>query len=248
MKETFIIRSEWWGSISLLTEKEQAIILKNLFEYHHGHPEKVDLSTVALRLVWGLIEPNLKRNIDNYDRRCETSAKNGLLGGRPPKNAEPKKPNSEPNLPTEPNMEKPNKPKKTLNEYDSDSVSDSGRGNEPDVSANALTGAEAPGESPEAAGFKRFQDWVKKNAERVSKMKEPFTISQYIEVKSKYKNEDVKQLLKEMHNYTPLLSKNQSAYLTLLSWLKRRHENPLKPVPRQDNEPDVMATLKKVGA
>lgn len=109
MKDTFIIRTEWYASISKLNTREQAIIFKNLFEYHSGKPENVDLSTLSLQLVWSLIEPNLKRNIENYDRRCETSAQNGKLGGRP-KLEKPNKPNN-----------KPNKPIETLNDSDSDS-------------------------------------------------------------------------------------------------------------------------------
>jgi hypothetical protein len=119
VKDTFIIRSEWYDSISKLTANEQATIFKNLFEYHLGRPQNVDLSTLSLQLVWGLIEPNLKRNIENYDRRCETSAENGKLGGRPPKDGKPKKPISKPNYPIE-----------TLNDSDSDTVSDTDNENE----------------------------------------------------------------------------------------------------------------------
>jgi hypothetical protein len=109
MKDTFIIRTEWYAAITHLSEKEQALILKNLFEFHSGKHENIDTSTLNLTLVWQLIEPNLKRNIDKYDRRCETSKENGKLGGRPIGEKKPKKPKNKPNNP----------------DSDSDSVSDS---------------------------------------------------------------------------------------------------------------------------
>ena len=120
MKDTFIIRTEWFESISELDDTEQAMIFRNLFHFHNGEENLINLNNRAVKLVWKLLEPNLKRNIDNYDKRCETSANNGKLGGRPKKSTEEnlnnlKKPNEEPN-----NFGKPNE---TLNDsvLDSDS-------------------------------------------------------------------------------------------------------------------------------
>lgn len=110
MKDTFIIRSEWYASISQLSEPEQATMFRNLFEFHIGNFDKVDTNTLSLKIIWGLIEPNLKRNISIYDKRCETSATNGLLGGRPKK----EEPNNLKNKP-----KKINKPIETLSDSDS---------------------------------------------------------------------------------------------------------------------------------
>lgn len=111
MKETFIVRTEWYAAISKLSENEQAALFKDLFEYHLGNLNNLSVNlnnpSLNLVLVWNLIEPNLQRNINSYDKRKETSKLNGSLGGRPPKEPNPK----------------PNKPKKP-NETLSDSVSD----------------------------------------------------------------------------------------------------------------------------
>src|SRR5688500_3176522 len=122
MKETFIIRTEWHKAISELKPTEQAIIFNNLFNYHEGNENLINLKNLGVNLVWKLIEPNLKRNIDDYDRRRETSKENGRLGGRPLKNKqleENEKPN---NL-----IEKPNetqKPNETLSVIVTDTVTD----------------------------------------------------------------------------------------------------------------------------
>jgi len=81
MKETFIIRTEWKDAILELSETDQAIIFRNLFLFHSG--EDVVLPNQSVRLIWKLLEPNLIRNIDSYDKRRETSKENGNLGGRP---------------------------------------------------------------------------------------------------------------------------------------------------------------------
>ncbi len=73
--------------------------------------------------------------------------------------------------------------------------------------------------------FKKFQDWIFKNAPNVSKMKEPFTFDQYVQAKEKVKPEVMKNILVSMHNHKPLLQKNVSAYLTLLNWVERREES-----------------------
>ena len=83
-------------------------------------------------------------------------------------------------------------------------------------------GDESPTHTKEQIeSFKRFQDWIKENAPRVAKMKEPFTIKQYFSLdKEGYNGESIKNLLMNMHNYKPL-DKNISAYRTLTNWHKR---------------------------
>lgn len=74
--------------------------------------------------------------------------------------------------------------------------------------------------------FESFTKWVDKNALNVSKMKEPFTIDQYLQLRKKIPNrEAVQELLLKMHNWKPLLQKNNSAYLTILNWSKKDYNN-----------------------
>lgn len=103
-KETFIIRTEWWGAISQLEKEDRATILDNLFHYHMDEENLINLNNLNVILVWKFIEPSLSRHIELYDKRKLTSGENGKLGGRPPKvqivipePQKPKKPNSKPN-------------------------------------------------------------------------------------------------------------------------------------------------------
>jgi hypothetical protein len=81
MKDTFIIRSEWWPAISKLNDTQKAIILSNLFKFHAD--DNVDLSDPLVELVWSFIEPNLIRNMTNYEERVKKASENGKKGGRP---------------------------------------------------------------------------------------------------------------------------------------------------------------------
>jgi len=84
MKDTFILRSEWWTAISKLNDPQKATILTNLFNFHSDG--ETDLSDPFVELVWSFIEPNLIRNIANYDKRVKIAAENGSKGGRPKAN------------------------------------------------------------------------------------------------------------------------------------------------------------------
>lgn len=84
-KETFILRTEWYESIQELDEKSKAELLDNLFLFHLNEETKINLNNLTVKLVWKLIEPNLRRNIESYDKRKSTSSANGKKGGRPPK-------------------------------------------------------------------------------------------------------------------------------------------------------------------
>lgn len=76
--------------------------------------------------------------------------------------------------------------------------------------------------SPE---FEKFQAWIKDNAPRVAKMKEPFSESQFSALKKDFDSKFICDLLRDMHNHEPLLKNNHSAYLTFLGWAKRREND-----------------------
>lgn len=70
--------------------------------------------------------------------------------------------------------------------------------------------------------FVKFQEWIKNNAPRVAKMKEPFTEVQFSALKRDFDSKFICDLLQAMHNHEPLLKKNRSANLTFRNWAKNR--------------------------
>lgn len=72
--------------------------------------------------------------------------------------------------------------------------------------------------------YLKFIEWLKSNAPRVLQMKEPITEEQFISLKNDFDAQFLCDLLREMHNYEPLLKKNRNANLTLRNWAKRRKQ------------------------
>lgn len=85
--------------------------------------------------------------------------------------------------------------------------------------------------------FNKFIEWIDNNAERVNKMKKPFTIKQYFLIIQKYSPQQLANILNQMDNYNPLFSKYVSAYQTALNWLKNeeKRNNPVKNKPPQND-------------
>jgi hypothetical protein len=78
--------------------------------------------------------------------------------------------------------------------------------------------------------FQKFQKWITENALQVSKMREPFTISEFEKLKLDFDVGFIQHLLSVMHNYKPLLQKNINANLTFRNWAKREtHGKTIKP-------------------
>ena len=135
-KQSFIIYKSWEEAFTLLSHVELAQMFKNLFLWHRN--EEPILNTPSLKLVWSIIQYNLIQNAENYDRRSETSSKNGKLGGAPKGNKNAlKEKYDEFNQPNQPNLTYIN-PNDNVNgndnvdenEYDKDYDNVNGNGND----------------------------------------------------------------------------------------------------------------------
>lgn len=109
MKNSFLIYYEYEEQLSTLSDEQLGVLLRAIFKYEkYNEVPKLD---GVLQLAFMFIKGNLDRDREKYDKRCETSANNGKLGGRPPS----KKPNLKPN-------ENLKKPKKADNDNVNDNV------------------------------------------------------------------------------------------------------------------------------
>ena len=107
MKNSFLIYYEYEEQLSILSDEELGQLIRAIFKYEKNN--EIPKFTGVLQMAFLFIKGNLDRDREKYDKRCETSANNGKLGGRPPK----QKPNSKPNK----NLKKP---KKADNDIDTD--------------------------------------------------------------------------------------------------------------------------------
>lgn len=90
--------------------------------------------------------------------------------------------------------------------------------------------------------FVEFQEWIKRYAPRVAKMREPFTETQFESLITDFDAHFLCGLLKDMHNYQHLLTKNISANLTFRNWARRRkqwdNEKAKQPSTRNASKPN----------
>lgn len=84
-----------------------------------------------------------------------------------------------------------------------------------------LTDEEIKQYSPEQVdSFRKFYKWVDDNAPSVNKLKEPFTIKQYLQAVKDFGKEKLTDVIQSMHNKADLTKKYKSAYLTFRNWAK----------------------------
>jgi hypothetical protein len=80
--------------------------------------------------------------------------------------------------------------------------------------------------------------WIESNTPKVQKLKQPLTndecdkLLEDLQINTDIKKVRLKDMLKNMQNYKPLLTKNESANLTIRNWWKREteRETPAQPL------------------
>ena len=74
--------------------------------------------------------------------------------------------------------------------------------------------------------FNQFSDWLGKHFPRVTKMKKPITIDEYLKLRETINRETLTKLLTAMENRADLHKKYVSAYLTIINWSKNEFNQP----------------------
>jgi predicted component of type VI protein secretion system len=87
MKETFVLRTEWYSSIEGLSIQDKSEILDAVFLYHMDREDEIQFSSPLGNMCWSFIKPT----IDYHTRRYNTSVENGKKGGAPKGNSNAKK-------------------------------------------------------------------------------------------------------------------------------------------------------------
>lgn len=193
-----------------LDNDTKAKVYDAIFDY--GLNFEVPELTGISKTVFTLIKPQLDANIRKFE--------NGKQGGRP-HSEEPK--NNLNETKEEPKQNQTiSKPKANVN--------DNANGNE-NVNAN-VNGKEVL-QPPHPLII-----WIQTNTPKVQKLKQPLTNDECakllddLKIDTDIKKVRLKDMLTNMQNYKPLLSKNESANLTIRNWWKREmeRETPAQPL------------------
>jgi hypothetical protein len=94
MKETFILRTEWYSSLETLSVKAKSELLDALFLTHCDRDNEIKITDSSAKLCWNFMKPT----IDYHTRKYNTSVENGKKGGRPTTQEKPKENPKKPNL------------------------------------------------------------------------------------------------------------------------------------------------------
>ena len=95
-KKGFVIYNDWETRLNKVPAENQARFLRNLFKYHSGRKDELELDDIIDVLLWeGVVLP-LQMNIEKWENKSEKSRENGKLGGRPPEPKETQQVNTEP--------------------------------------------------------------------------------------------------------------------------------------------------------
>jgi hypothetical protein len=144
-----------------------------------------------------------------------------------------------------------NQPVNDFQEVSTDSVLELEVEKNKKLNTNAIAiGGKPPTHTQEEIDlFKNFTTFINDSAPNVSKMKEPFIIDEYLNLRKDFTKDFVKDMVLKMHNYKPLLQKNTSANLTFRNWAKRDYngdKGQLTPIDNQQVGTGGLAVMKKL--
>jgi hypothetical protein len=101
-KKSFMFYCDWIDTFKALPKDKGYDLLIHLLEYAHEDYKDPISDDIIVNSVFPIMKNQLKRDLKKWEKRAETSRINGQLGGRPPKEEEPKKPNGLNENPVEP--------------------------------------------------------------------------------------------------------------------------------------------------
>jgi len=81
MKQAFLLKNTWGEIFNNLSDKQAGVLIKTLFAYNVNGEKPADLTDIEVKAYFNMMVLDCNAMKANYDRRCETSAINGSLGG-----------------------------------------------------------------------------------------------------------------------------------------------------------------------
>lgn len=105
-KKGFVLYADQIETFTALPDNMAGKLIKHIFKYVNDEDPKTD--ELVINIAFTPIKTQLKRDLKKYEERCKRNKTNGLLGGRPKTETNPKKPtglNKNPNEPRKPDID-----------------------------------------------------------------------------------------------------------------------------------------------
>jgi NACalpha-BTF3-like transcription factor len=90
MAQCTIIYPGHYDTMDELTNEQAGLLIKTIGKYHRG--EDITITDPVVKGVWLGIKHDFKAQKEKYEATCERNQKNGLKGGRPKTQKNPKNP------------------------------------------------------------------------------------------------------------------------------------------------------------
>lgn len=209
-KESFVFYKDWWDAIRGLPEDVRGEVCESIIGYAFGETVTGlgSMATMAMRFI----TPQIDRDREKYEMKCEKNRENGALGGRSRQNGG--QANATERYQSQANA---TECKRTGGDNENENENDNVNDNENECECETRTPAQAL--SPEEDLFNKFQAWLRVYAPTVVYFTEPLQCDEFIWLHRKYGAEKLKQCAAEMHNKEAYL-KNRKALTVFKSWIK----------------------------
>ena len=198
-KKSFILYCDQRGIFNRLSDEQAGVLIKHIFAYVSDESPQADFVT---ELAFESIMQQLKRDLKSWEiqqgQRVEAGKKSAEVRKRNATTVNDRSISS------------------TVNVNVNDNVSVNGN-----VRKKSLEVLQPP---------HPLITWIQTNTPKVQKLKQPLTndectkLLEDLKIDTDIKKVRLKDMLTNMQNYKPLLTKNESANLTIRNWWKREME------------------------
>jgi hypothetical protein len=215
-KKSFILYCDQRGIFNRLSDEQAGVLIKHIFAYVSDENPQADFVT---ELAFESIMQQLKRDLKSW----ETQQEQRVTAGK--KSAEVRQRNA-----TTVQRNSTTVDERLFSSTVNDTVTVNVTAN---VNENVIKKDIVVLQPPHPLII-----WIESNTPKVQKLKQPLTndecdkLLEDLQINTDIKKVRLKDMLKNMQNYKPLLTKNESANLTIRNWWKREteRETPAQPL------------------
>ena len=227
-KNSFVFYNDWYDAIRILKDPERLKVYEAISAFAFDGKEPNNLSAEAA-MAMRFILPQLKRDVEKYNKICERNQRNGAKGGRPKK----AKPYQNPNNPVG-NLETQKNPNNPVVTYDNDNDYDNDNVNE---NVNVYKKKESLSASRTHTTSKRnshdealsecdpkLKTWMEENCKELLEAK---NFNHYVSspelqrLKDDYGWKKIADTILDLANRRDLFKKYSNMYRTIRNWIKR---------------------------
>lgn len=208
-RKSFVFYKSWKTAMLKLPVEVKVQVYESLVDYATSQtiPEMSETANIAFEFI----KTDLDRDIEKYLNIVEVNRRNGLKGGRKPKNKKPMGSSS-----TKPNPQN----------LDNDNVNGNDNVNDMKKESTNVDKKETAVSSC-SHDYNKFLNWLSQNAPYCGNPKnfpQQITETEFDKLKARYTGNQIADIIEELENRKDLRKRYTNLYRTVLNWAKRAYE------------------------